>query len=57
MEQFEEEYEFDIRPGMVAISMNELRSLKAINQELSRITRKETFKEHYDKFNQPESAN
>lgn len=57
MEQFEEEYEFDIRPDIVAISMNELRDLKAINQELKRIKRKEIFKEHYDKFSQPESAN
>ena len=57
MEQFEEEYEFDIRPDMVAISMNELKDLKAINQELSRIKRKEKIKEHYDKFSQTESAN
>ena len=57
MEQFEEEYEFDIRPDIVAISMNELRGLKKINEELQRIKRRESFAKYYDKFSETESAN
>ena len=57
MEQFEEEYEFDIRPDIVAISINELRGLKKINEELQRIKRRESFAKYYDKFSETESAN
>jgi hypothetical protein len=43
LEQFEEDYDIDIREDMVVLAMKEWDDLKKINRDKSKLTNKEKF--------------